>query len=136
MKLSNKKIIPVIILIGILFTISYLFRRSRDNDIIQNKMYTFARIVKRVGSLKNGNEWFYEFIYKNKVYESFRSTHIGYDVRIGDYYLVQFSYKNPAHNRILYQYQLKPEMIDFRNYIGDSIPITIVKYNEKKDRFW
>lgn len=132
----NKRNVAVFFLIGIIVLISYLWRKNRNHDIQVNLKYTFGIITKHLGSLKNGKQFYYEFTYDNKVYEWYRSTHVGYNVHVGDYYLVQFSYKNPSHSKILYEYQLKPEMKAYKDYVGDTIPKSIINFNKKSDKFW
>ena len=123
-------------LVILLFVIPYFWRKSRSNDIEKNKNYTIGLITKKSGSLNNGYHWHYEFYFDNKKYEAYRSTHVGYDVKVGDHFLVEFSSKNPGYNKILYEYQLKPDQIEYKNYIGDTIPMSILEYHKKKDRFW
>lgn len=136
MKKLERKDIPIFILLLLLFIISFLCRKNRENDIKQNNKYAICKTTKKLGSLKNSAKWYYEFEYKNKIYEGSWSHHIGYDINIGDYFLVQFSSKNPEHSKIFYEYQLKPDQIKYKNYIGDTLPMSILEYREKKDKFW
>ena len=136
MKFLNKKSIPIIIFILVLFIISFLWRKDKKKDIEANSKYTIGRITKQLSSLKNGRQWYYEFIYKGKTYEWYRSTHIGYDVNVGDYFLVEFSSKNPENSKILYEYQLKPDQGESKYFVWDTIPIAILQYHEKKNRIW
>jgi len=129
-----KSILYGVGLIIVIFIIPYFWRKNKKRDIDENSKYAIALIIKKTGSLKNGYHWHYQFFYNNRVYEAYRSTHIGYDVKIGDYFLVKFSYKNPSHSKILYEYQLKPGNQQYINYVWDTIPTSILVYNQKKDR--
>jgi len=134
MRTINKSAIPAILFVALLFLVSFLWRKNKSQDIKQNSQYAIARITKQLGSLKNGNQWYYEFSYNNKIYESYRSTHVGYDVKIDDYFLVQFSFKNPEHSALFYEYQLRPDKIEYKNYVGDTIPISSLYFHKKKSR--
>jgi len=132
----DRKTIPFFFILIMIFLVSYLWRRNKNSDIERNSKYTFGKITKKLSSLKNGNHWYYEFTYKGKIYEYYRSTHVGYNVKVGDFFLVQFSKNNPEHSKIYYEYQLNPDMLESKSYIGDSIPKSIVLFHEKKDRIW
>lgn len=136
MKRINRKSIPIIFFVILLFLISFIYRKNKQADIAANSKYAIAKITKQLSSLKNGHQWYYEFVYKKNVYEWYRSTHVGYDIKIGDYFLVQFSSKNPGHSKIFYEYQLKPDKLEYINYVWDTIPKSILKYRKKQDRFW
>ena len=116
----------ILIFAVILFGGTYLWRSYRDGDIKVNSTYAFAKILRKVGSLKNGNDWKYEFYFRGKSYQSYRSTHVDYDVKIGDYFLVNFSSKNPNHNRLEYDYKLKTYRPDLINRAWDKIPDSLV----------
>jgi hypothetical protein len=84
-----------------------LWRQNRDKDIKQHSQYACGRIIRRTGSLKNGNHWHYEFFINGRMFEGYRSTHVDYNVSVGDYFLVNFSKVNPQHSKIMYEYKLK-----------------------------
>jgi hypothetical protein len=135
-KKLDKKSLPVIAIVLLIVLISFLWQKNRDIDIKLNSKYAIAKITKQLSSLKNGNQWYYEFGYNGKLYEWYRSTHAGYDVKVGDYFLVEFSSKNPEHSKILYQYQLKPEKLSQVNYIGDTVPTDLLMFREEKGGIW
>ena len=128
-------LVTVLFLVSI-FIVSWLWRRSVSKDIERNGKYAIGVITKKIGSLKNGNKWRYQFSYQNKVYESYRSTHIGWEVHVGDRFLVKFSSKNPTHSKIFYEYLFKSHKTSQINYSGDTIPYSILIYRKKGDRFW
>jgi hypothetical protein len=57
--------IIALLLVIIIFGVPYLWRRYRDNDIKVNSKYACAKIVKKTGSLKNGNHWHYAIYYRD-----------------------------------------------------------------------
>jgi hypothetical protein len=132
MKRVKLKSVILILLVLSLFPLSYLYRRNRDNDIKTHSKFAIGKIFKFTTSLKSGNAWHYEFRYEGKLYENYRSTHIDYDVNIGDYYLVNFSYKNPEHNKILYDYKLNDDKLSYINNVWDTIPHNILHSSLKK----
>lgn len=68
---------------------------------------------------------------KNSWYENYRSTHIDYDVNKGDYFLVNFSSKDPEHSKILYRYKLNKDKLTYS--VWDTIPFSIL-HSELKSR--
>lgn len=136
----NKEDIKTILLglglLIIIFIVPYFWRKSKSDDIEKNKKYTIGVISKKTGSLKNGYHWHYEFYYNGKKYEAYRSTHIGYDVKVGNYFLIQFSSKNPEYSKVFYEYQLEPDKIEYKNYVWDTIPKSILQYHKKQNRLW
>jgi hypothetical protein len=121
----------------LLFVIPYFCRQGKTKEREQNKRYTIGVITERPDALfENRRDWYYEFYYNHKKYQSSRRTHVGYDVKLGDYFLVEFSSKNPDNNKILYEFQLRPDKIESKSYVGDTIPNNILRYNKKKDRLW
>ena len=132
---KGKSLLTAILFISVIFFISYLWLKNKSEDIEKNSKYAIAVITSKKGSLNNGNQWYYQFSYQNKVYEGYRSTHVGWDVNIGDHLLVQFSFRNPDHSKIFYEYLLKQEYSNQSNYIGDTIPYSILEYRKKNGRF-
>jgi len=124
--MDTKSFIFILLLAAVLFGGSYLWRRHRDNDISENRLYAFGRIYKRSGSLKNGTHWHYRFNYHRTPYESYRSTHVDYDISIGDYFLIEFSSKDPDHSKILYQYKLKTYRPALLDSLWKAIPESLV----------
>ena len=124
---QQKSYLTLFILLVLIFGIPYLWRRYRDNDIAENSRYTFAQILKKTSSLKNGNSWHYHFTFQKKTYKGFWSTHVDYEVNIGDYFLVNFSSANPDHNRILYRYKLNAQPETVRDSVWDAPPEQYLK---------
>jgi hypothetical protein len=102
-----KSLLVILAVIVLFFIIPYFWRQNRDKNIQQNSRYTCGKIVKKTGSLKNGNHWHYQFSVNGRIYEDYRSTHKDYAVKIGDYFLVNFSAENPQYSKVLYNYKLK-----------------------------
>jgi len=89
----------------LILSVPYVWRRYRDLDIKENNEYAFAMIVKKTGSLINGNHWHYDFYFKRRLFQGHLLTHVHYNVQIGDYFIVNFSSNDPDHNKILYDYK-------------------------------
>lgn len=136
MSKNSVSLLVTILFLTLIFLVPWLWRRSVARDIEKNGKYAIGVITKKTGSLKNGNQWRYQFSYQNKLYENHRPTHVGWKVNIGDYFLIKFSSRNPKHSKILYEYLLMEDKIEQRNYSGDTIPYSILKYRKKSDRFW
>jgi hypothetical protein len=125
------------VLVGVPFLIllfggSYLWRQNKAKDISNNSKYSIGIIIKKTGSLTSGVQWHYEFKYDGHVYSGYRSTHVDYDVAQGDYFLVNFSSKHPDHNKILYDYKVNKERLNFVDSVWDTIPTAIVHSGLKK----
>ena len=110
----------------IFFPLSYLYRRHIRNDIDTYSKFAIGKIIKFTTSLKSGNAWQYEFKYDDTLYENYRSTHVAYDVKMGDYFLVNFSSKYPEHSKILYEYKLNDGKINYMDSAWDTIPMSIL----------
>ena len=122
MNKNLKSLIVGIILFSFLFGGSYLWRQRRDNDIKKNSRFTFGKIFKQTGSLKSGNQWHYKFSFNNHIYEGYKSDHVDYKINTGDYFLINFSYKDPDHNKILYDYKLKTYDSTLISKVWEEIP--------------
>ena len=127
MKNKEKLNLSVTLLfIFLLFFSSYLYRRSIKNDIKEHSKFTVGKIRKITTSLKSGDAWGYEFKYNNRFYEGSKSTHVDYDVKIGDYFIVNFSDKSPNNSNILYHYKLNDNNKMYLDSVWDTIPTTLV----------
>jgi len=125
----NKEKIKSLILILIvlsLFPISYFYRKNKSNDIENHSKYAIGKVSKFTTSLNSGNAWSYNFKYNGNLYENYRSTHVDYDINLGDYFLVNFSSENPEHNKIMYEYKLNKDKLSFIDSVWDSIPESIL----------
>ncbi len=131
MSRETKSFLTLIVLLVLIFGVPYLWRNYRDTDIKENSKYTFGKIVRKTSSLKNGHNWNYDFYFKNQVYRGFWPTHVNYDVQIGDYFIVNFSSKDPTHNKILYDYKLKRSDLNSIGQVWDTIPMTLVESGKK-----
>lgn len=106
--MKNKRIqwFFIILFVTSLFLGTYLYRKHRDDDIKAHSKFAVGKIIKFTTSLKSGNSWHYEFKYGDTIFQGSRSTHVDYDVKMGEYFLVNFSTKDPDHSKILYDYKL------------------------------
>lgn len=123
----------LIIFLILIFGISYLWRKYRDNDIKNHSKFAFAKIFKKTGSLKNGNHWHYSFAFGGKTYSGMFPTHVDYDVNIGEYFLVNFSSINPAHNRIFYKNKLKVSPTLIKDSVWNYPPTRYIKSGLKSE---
>ena len=131
MNKEKKSILGLFILLVLIFGVPYLWRNYRDNDIKEHSKFAFGKVIKKTGSLKNGSQWHYNFSFNGFTYEGRWPTHKDYNVHMGDYFLVNFSEKNPEHNKILHDYKLKNHRPDLVNKIWDTIPMKIVVSSRK-----
>ena len=126
-----------LLLFSIIFIIPYYCRKGKEAEIDKYKLFAIGHITKQTGSLKNGKHWHYEFEYKNEIYRNYRSTHVGYNINIGDLFLVQFSEKDPNKNRILYEYKIDPQRTSGNtDIIWKEIPLNSIEFNKKNDKWW
>lgn len=126
MKREKIKSLWLIIIILVIFPLSYLYRRYRSNDIETNSKFAIGKILKLTTSLKSGNAWHYQFKYEGNIFESYRSTHVDYDVNVGDYFLVHFSTKDPEHSKVLYDYKLNDDKLNYVDSVWDTIPQSLL----------
>lgn len=127
-----KSILGGLVFFGLLFGASFLWRKSKEEDIKQNSKYTIGEIIKKTGSLNSGEQWHYRFKFKGKYFEGYRSTHIDYNVAIGDYFLINFSSKNPDHSVLSYEYKLKINATGLTDSVWDTIPTNLFVTSLKK----
>lgn len=126
--------VALFIAIGV---VPFFCRKEKRDEINKHTMYAVGVITKKTGSLKNGNHWHYKFKYKGEEYQSYKSTSVKYDIAVGDYYLIQFSYKDPEKNTILYEYKVNIESaLNMLDSFWTKLPKKNVEYRQKKNRFW
>lgn len=133
--MDRKTIVVTLIFMLLLFGIPWAWRRYRDKDIENNKKYAIGKVTKLLGSLKNGEQFYYNFCYDKTIYTGYRSSHVDYDVNVGDFFLVNFSSLDPSHSRMLYEYKVRDSTFANRyiNITWDTIPKSILKSGRKKD---
>lgn len=136
MKQSTKNGTDLIILSSIILIVfiilPYFWRKNEAYDIKENSQFTIGKITRFSRTLKSGDYWHYGFKYKDSVYENSRSTHVEYDIKIGDYFLVNFSSKDPEHSKILYEYKLNDDRLNYIDSVWDTIPLSILHSGLKK----
>lgn len=115
-----------------LFFFSYLYRRHIKNDIQGHSKFTIGKIIRFSRTLSSGDYWHYHFKYNDSIYENSRPTHVDYDANLGDYFLVNFSSKNPEHNKMLYEYKLNADKSNYNDSVWDTIPLSILHCGLKK----
>lgn len=103
-------------IVFVFIVVPYFQRKAEREDIKKHSLFTVGKIFKRTSSLKSGKYWNYVYKFKGVEYFDSRSTHVAYDVNIGDYFLVNFSSANPEHNMIYYNYKLA----NLKSTYGDS----------------
>jgi hypothetical protein len=126
MKKEKRNSFLFIIIILSLFPLSYLYRKYRNNDIEANSKFAIGKIINFTTSLKSGDAWHYEFKFNDQVYENYKPTHVDYDVKMGDYFLVNFSSKTPEHSKILYDYKLNSDKLNCIDSIWDTVPVWVL----------
>lgn len=130
---QQKSYFTLLFLLILLFGLSYLWRRYRDDDIKNNSKYAFAKVIEKTGSLKNGNSWHYRFAFQERTFEGHWSTHKDYDVNVGEYFLVNFSSIDPGHNKILYKHKLRVTPYIVKDSVWNSPPERYIKSGLKLD---
>lgn len=124
--MDAKSFLLFLALIIVCFIVPFLCRQNKEKSIRENTRYTVGVITKKTGSLKNGNHWHYRFLYNGKKIENYKSTHVDFDVNIGDYFIVELSSRKPEFNNILYGKRL----INGKDYYGqawDTIPKSLLR---------
>ena len=124
--IDYKSFILIFLVIIIFFVIPAIWHKYKNDDISQNNTFSIARITKKTGSLKNGYHWHYTFKYKDGQFEGYESVHKDYKVQSGEYYVVNFSKKNPEYNKILYKYKIDKAPEKLMGLSWDSIPHRII----------
>lgn len=119
--------------IAVIFIIfPYFWRKDEVKDIRDHSKYALAEIVRLSSTLKSGNYWHYRFRYDGIEYVNSQSTHIDYNINLGDHVLVNFSSINPKHNKLLYDYKLKPPFLNYLDSSWSTIPNKILYSGRKK----
>ena len=127
------KFAALLAIIGVVFIIlPYFFRKDEAKGIKAHSKFALGKIIRKSSTLKSGDYWHYQFKYKENVYENSRATHVNYDVDIGDYFLVNFSSKNPENSKILYEYKLNADKLNYVDSLWDTIPQNILHSSLKK----
>jgi hypothetical protein len=133
MRKERLKFVILLSIIAIAFVIiPYFLRKAETTDIVANSKFVIGKIIRLSSTLKSGDYWHYQFKYKNSIYENSQPTHVDYDVNIGDYFLVNFSTKNPEHSKIFYKYKLVATEQDYADSTWDTIPEYILTSGLKR----
>ncbi|MEO6231433.1 MAG: hypothetical protein ABJB11_07600 [Ferruginibacter sp.] len=110
------------IIVIVFFIIPYFLRKAETADIAANSKFAMGKIIRLTRTLKSGKFWHYQFKYKNIIFENSQSTHVDYDVNLGDYFLVNFSTKNPEHSEMFYKYKLAATKQNYVDSTWNTIP--------------
>lgn len=127
---TQKLVLTIFVLL--LFLFPFFYRKSISNDISDHSKFAIGKIIRFTTSLKSGDAWHYQFNYNNHIYVDSRPTHVDYDVKMGEYFLVNFSSKDPEHSKILYQYKLNSGKLNYIDSVWDTIPLSILHSGFKK----
>lgn len=122
--------IALIVIIGLLLLGIYNPYR-RENEIKKHLRYTVAVVYKESGSLKNGEHYHYKFYYNGTEYEAYNSKNRNYIVKFGDWYVVEFSYKDPAIAKIHYEWPVPHNLGPFPVAGWDKVPDHIILKNRR-----
>lgn len=134
--MNRRKIISFIVLISIVWFASYLYRQGVANDIKEHKRYAIGKITKSAKGLKTRRRWTYEFLYEGKVIKNARTIDGGYDVEIGECYLVEFSYKNPGNSVIHCGFKYKGDCSSSIDTSWRYIPQSLFDSIPLERRWW
>jgi len=119
-------------IILVFFVIPYFFRMSKAKEITQHSLYAAGKITKKTGSLINGEHWHYTFVFRNKIYEDYLSDVNAFDIKVGNYFLVNFSSINPKSSHLLFQYRFKDDVIKYIDSFWTTIPTSILRSGYKE----
>lgn len=118
-----KKILQWLLLVAIMVMLFYNPIRIKK-DISEHTKYSICTIFKESSSLKNGEHYHYYFYYLGNKIERYNSKNRNYKVQFGNRFLVKFSYKDPDHSKIMYDYPIS-DSIESPTNGWDSIPFFI-----------
>ena len=104
----------------LMFIIMLVWRNYRQANLERDQLYGFAQIKTLTASLRSGNSWKYEFTFNTYLYDGYIQTHIAFDVKPRQFYLVRFSESDPENNELLYEYRLLPGSDS--SYLGKQLP--------------
>lgn len=99
MKFNSKFIVILIVVVGLTFGLIY--RKSFFNDIEKSKTETIGKIyrIRHVAGSTTGKKIYeYEFKYHGNKYSGETRKRLSDSIKIGEFYKVKFSDKNPENN--------------------------------------
>ncbi|MBO9563156.1 MAG: hypothetical protein J7621_10295 [Niastella sp.] len=129
----TKKTIQYIISIVIIGLLIFGFYNPyrRKNEIKKHLRYTVAVVYKESSSLKNGEHYHYKFHYNGNEYEAYNSKNRNYTVIVGDWYVVEFSYKDPSIAVIHYEWPVPHNLAPFPDTGWAKVPDHIILKNRR-----
>lgn len=105
-------------------------------DIKQNQIETFGMVYnsKYIHKQYSKRGYKYEFFYKGKKYTGISTAYISENVKIGSFYKVEFSDKNPEHNQMVFdlEYVMQIKTNEKGEVDTTYIPKSQKSYNDMK----
>ena len=94
----DKSKIKVLIIVGFLFLTTYFVSRYIKNDINTNAEYTIGFVYDYMEGVTSGEYIYYRYYVSGQVYENSNAYDSDHKVKIGQYYTVKYSTRNPEHS--------------------------------------
>ena len=94
----DKSKIKVLIIVVFLFLTTYFVSRYIKNDINTNAEYTIGFIYDNMEGVTSGEYIYYRYYVSGQVYENSNAYDSDHKVKIGQYYTVKYSTRNPEHS--------------------------------------
>ncbi|MBO9660361.1 MAG: hypothetical protein J7527_16185, partial [Chitinophagaceae bacterium] len=115
-----------------LFGGSWLYRWLGEKEIEPHQQYSVAKIIRRLWTVKNGEQFEYTFTVGGEQQTGYRSSHIDYKVQKGDYFLVRYSSRTPSINKLLYEHKWRDTALaaELLNTAWDTIPVNLLQHRK------
>jgi hypothetical protein len=116
-----------------LFIYGLISAIESKQDIDQHQTETFGLVYnsKPISKQNSRRNYMYKFSFKNKAYSGSSSAYLSENVKIGSFYKVEFSNKNPDHSRMLFDLEyLQKFKFDNLGNVTDTI------YAEKNEELY
>ncbi|MDO6818978.1 hypothetical protein [Zobellia sp. 1_MG-2023] len=94
----DKSKIKVLIIVVFLFLTTYFVSRYIKNDINTNAEYTIGFVYDYMEGVTSGEYIYYRYYVSGQVYENSNAYDSDHKVKIGQYYTVKYSTRNPEHS--------------------------------------
>ncbi|MDJ0645732.1 MAG: hypothetical protein QNJ57_07050 [Flavobacteriaceae bacterium] len=105
---------------------------AKDQIIDGNKAETFGKVYgsRPINKKYSKRNYQYEFYYNGIKYTGNSSAYISKNVQNGNFYKVEFSYKNPKHSRMIFELEyVQKIMTDTEGKVIDTV------YVSRKEEF-
>ena len=94
-----------------LFILGFILYNDQEEDISKNKTETYGMVYGSTSIIKKYSKrnYEYKFYYDGKEYTGTSTAYITDKIRNGNFYKVEFSYKNPENSRMIFdvEYELR-----------------------------